>query len=110
MVEAEISSSEIERYHRQILLNELGLEGQFKLKASKVLVIGAGGLGSPLLLYLAGAGIGKIGIVDGDVVEKINLHRQVIHSTKNVKVNKAESAKLFLHELNPEVEIETYPF
>ncbi|CAG9320934.1 unnamed protein product [Blepharisma stoltei] len=108
MVEAELSPAEIERYHRQILLREFGLEGQKKLKSAKVLVIGAGGLGSPLLLYLAGAGIGTIGIVDGDVVETINLHRQIIHSSNNLKINKAESARRLLQELNPEIKLEIY--
>ena len=73
-----LSKAEVERYHRQLLLSEMGLEGQAKLKAAKVLVIGAGGLGSPCLLYLAGAGVGTIGILDHDTVERINLHRQVL--------------------------------
>ena len=104
----EIGSDEIERYHRQILLNEMNLGGQLKLKNSKVLVIGAGGLGSPILLYLSGAGIGTIGIVDGDTVEIINLHRQVIHPTSSVKLNKAESAKRMVLSLNPLITVETY--
>ena len=104
----ELSSEEIERYHRQILLTELGLEGQLKLKRSKVLVIGAGGLGSPILLYLAGAGVGTLGIVDGDNVETINLHRQVIHSSSALRINKAESAKRAVLSLNPLVNVETY--
>lgn len=105
----ELTNEEIERYHRQILLTEMGPDGQRKLKQAKILVVGAGGLGSPILLYLSGAGIGKIGIVDGDSVETINLHRQVIHSSSAVKVNKAESAKKAVVLLNPLVEVETYP-
>jgi len=103
-----LAKEEVERYHRQILLKEFGPEAQEKLKASKVLVVGAGGLGSPLLLYLAGAGIGTIGVVDGDKVETINLHRQVIHTTPNT--NKAQSAKDSISSLNPLVTCNAYPF
>ena len=104
----ELSSQEFERYHRQLLLSEMGVEGQQKLKNSKVLVVGAGGLGSPILLYLSGAGIGTIGIVDGDKVETINLHRQVIHSSSSVKINKAENAKQAVLSLNSLVHVEVY--
>lgn len=74
-------------------MKEIGLEGQLKLKGSKVLIIGAGGLGSPASLYLAGSGIGVIGLVDADVVEESNLHRQIIHTEKRVGINKTLSAK-----------------
>jgi len=95
------------RYLRQIPL--IGKEGQKKLKKSSVLVVGAGGLGSVVITYLACAGIGKIGVVDGDVVEEHNLQRQFIHAEKIGK-NKAISAMEFIERLNPEVEIEIYPF
>ena len=87
---------------------EVGLEGQKKLKQAKVLCIGAGGLGSPLALYLAAAGIGKIGILDFDVVDFSNLQRQVIHSEKTIGELKVESAKDRLQELNSDIEIQTY--
>lgn len=89
----ELTKEQLERYSRHITLKEFGVEGQKKLLASKVLVIGTGGLGSPVLMYLAAAGIGTIGIVDDDVVDYSNLQRQVIHQTKDVGVLKTESAK-----------------
>ena len=79
--EIQLNKEEYERYSRHIILPEVGLEGQKRLKAASVLCIGTGGLGSPLLLYLAAAGVGRIGIVDFDIVDNSNLHRQVIHST-----------------------------
>ena len=94
-----------DRYSRHLLLPEVGVVGQQKLLDSKVLAIGAGGLGSPALMYLAAAGVGTIGIVDSDVVEHSNLQRQVIHSTDTVGVLKAESAKEFIRKLNPDVEV-----
>ena len=100
-----LTESEKFRYNRQIKLSELGIEGQLKLKNSKVIVIGAGGLGSSCLMHLAGSGIGKICIIDNDVVDIQNLHRQIIHTMKNVGNNKAISAKQFINELNPEVEV-----
>jgi adenylyltransferase and sulfurtransferase len=105
----ELNLNEVERYHRQILLSEMGPKGQEKLKKAKVLVIGAGGLGSPILSYLSGAGIGTIGVVDGDTVEIINLHRQVLHATSNTKLNKAESARQAILSLNPLINVEVYP-
>ncbi|MTH15440.1 HesA/MoeB/ThiF family protein [Flavobacterium sp. LC2016-01] len=96
------------RYNRQIILPEIGAEGQQKLSKSKVLVIGAGGLGASILPYLASAGVGKIGIVDDDVVEISNLHRQVIYKTSAVGKSKAEEAKLMISELNPEIEVEAF--
>lgn len=97
------------RYHRQIILPEIGVSGQEKLEASKVLVIGAGGLGCPVLQYLTAAGIGKIGIVDFDVVDISNLHRQILYGTNAVGVNKAIAAKQRLTDLNPAITIHAYP-
>ena len=94
-----LTESDKFRYNRQIKLSELGLEGQLRLKNSKVIVIGAGGLGSSCLMHLAGSGIGKICIIDNDVVDIQNLHRQIIHNMKTVGMNKAISAKKFINEL-----------
>jgi len=104
----ELKKEDIERYCRQIILPEIGLSGQQLLKNSKVLIVGAGGLGSPCLMYLSGAGIGEIGIIDGDCVDNSNLHRQVIHSTLNKGKNKAKSASEFIKSFNPLVNIITY--
>lgn len=101
----ELTSDQRERYARQIRLPGFGEEGQRRLATSKVLVVGAGGLGSPALLYLAAAGVGTIGIVDDDVVDLTNLQRQVIHSTANVGVPKTVSAARAVHDLNPEVQV-----
>lgn len=90
----ELTNTEFERYSRQLIMNDIGKGGQMKLKAAKVLVIGAGGLGSPAALYLAGAGIGTIGLVDADTVDESNLHRQVIHSEERLDMNKTQSAKI----------------
>lgn len=103
-----LSKEEISRYARQIVLPEVGLEGQRKLKASSVLIVGAGGLGSPVALYLAAAGIGHIGIVDYDAVDKGNLHRQVLHSDRTVGVAKVESAVNRLADLNPNIQVDGY--
>ena len=100
-----LSKEELARYHRHIIMPEVGLEGQKKLKAAKVLTVGAGGLGSPLALYLAAAGVGKIGIVDFDAVEASNLQRQIIHSTDDIGRPKLQSAAKRLKALNPNVEI-----
>lgn len=100
-----LRDDQIERYSRQILLPNIGGKGQEKLLKASVLVIGAGGLGSPASLYLAAAGVGKIGIVDSDAVELSNLQRQILHSTKDVGRPKAESAKARLMSLNPDVEV-----
>ena len=99
----DFSDTQIERYARHLVLPEIGDEGQAKLLASSVLVIGAGGLGSPLLLYLAAAGVGRIGVVDDDAVDLSNLQRQVVHDSSNVGMSKVESAKARLAEINPEV-------
>lgn len=102
------SPEEFQRYSRHFILPEVGLEGQKKLKAASVLLIGAGGLGSPLAMYLAAAGVGRLGLVDFDVVEASNLQRQVIHSTANIGKPKLASAKSFIEGVNPHVEVETY--
>ena len=104
----ELDRDEILRYSRHLIMPEVALEGQKKLKAAKVLCIGAGGLGSPLALYLAAAGVGRLGIVDFDVVDFTNLQRQIIHSTANVGRPKLDSAKERIAEINPFVEVDTY--
>ncbi len=98
-----------ERYQRQMILKEFGVEGQRKLLRAKVLVIGAGGLGCSALQYLAGAGVGTIGIVDDDMVSLSNLHRQILYSVKDIGFNKAERATEVLQQLNPEIKIIAYP-
>ncbi len=103
-----LSHEEILRYSRHLLIPEVGLEGQRKLKAASVLVIGTGGLGSPVALYLAAAGVGRIGLVDYDVVDSSNLQRQVIHGTSGVGVLKVESARRRMLDLNPDIEVTTY--
>ena len=103
------SSISYERYHRQIILKEFGEAGQRKLLQAKVLVIGAGGLGCPALQYLAAAGVGTIGIVDDDIVSLSNLHRQVLYSSKDVGLPKAEKAAEFLRNLNTEIKIIALP-
>ncbi len=103
-----LTRDEILRYSRHLLIPEVGLEGQRKLKASSALIIGTGGLGSPVALYLAAAGIGHIGLVDYDVVDSSNLQRQVIHGTSTVGKLKVESAKAKLLDLNPDIEVDVY--
>ena len=105
-----LSNEEVARYSRHLIMPEVGMEGQRKLKASSILLIGAGGLGSPLGLYLAAAGIGRLGLVDFDVVDASNLQRQVLHGTKDVGRPKLDSAKDRLNDINPHVEVETYGF
>src|ERR1700755_324691 len=102
------SKEELARYNRHIIIPEFGLEAQKKLKASKVLVVGSGGLGSPVLLYLAAAGIGTIGIVDFDVVDDSNLQRQILFGVEEVGKPKVEAARRRLQSLNPHVEIKIY--
>lgn len=106
---SDLTEKQIERYSRQIILPEIGGAGQKKLLQAKVLLIGCGGLGSPCAYYLAGAGIGKIGLIDSDVVELNNLQRQIVHFIKDIGKGKAESAKEKLNSINPEIEIVTYP-
>jgi len=103
-----LSHEEILRYSRHLLIPDVGLEGQRKLKASAVLVIGTGGLGSPVALYLAAAGIGHIGLVDYDVVDSSNLQRQVIHGTASIDKLKVESARERMLDLNPAIQVEIY--
>jgi molybdopterin/thiamine biosynthesis adenylyltransferase len=100
-----LTNHQIERYSRHIILPEIGGKGQEKLLKAKVFCIGAGGLGSPIALYLAAAGVGTIGIIDDDVVDLSNLQRQILHSTKTVDLNKVDSAKATLSALNPDINI-----
>lgn len=104
-----LSASQVERYSRQIILPELGMPGQRKLLASRVLVVGAGGLGAPVIMYLASAGVGTIGIVDGDLVDRSNLHRQPVHRDQDVGGGKVDSAKRFVTALNPDVSVVSHP-
>lgn len=104
----ELSELEIQRYSRHIILQDVGGKGQLKLKRAKVLLIGAGGLGSPAGLYLAAAGIGTIGLVDGDVVDLSNLQRQIMHSTATLGKPKVESGKQTLSAINPEITVNAY--
>jgi len=103
-----LSKEEVQRYSRHLLLPEVGMEGQLKLKAAKVLCIGAGGLGSPLSMYLAAAGVGTLGLVDFDVVDFTNLQRQILHSTADVGRKKLDSAAETLAGINPQVEVRKF--
>jgi adenylyltransferase/sulfurtransferase len=103
-----LEAEEIKRYSRHLILPEIGMDGQRRLKAASVLCIGAGGLGSPVAMYLAAAGIGRVGIVDFDVVDYSNLQRQIIHGTPDVGRSKLQSAKDTINALNPHVQVETY--
>src|SRR5437016_11470392 len=105
---ASLSNEEILRYSRHLIMPEVGMEGQLKLKNSKVLLIGTGGLGAPLGLYLAAAGIGKLGLVDFDVVDFTNLQRQVTFGSEDVGKPKAEAARARLSSLNPAIRIDTF--
>ncbi|GAN59348.1 molybdopterin biosynthesis protein [Acetobacter cibinongensis] len=105
----DFTENEIQRYSRHILLPEVGGTGQAALRAASVLIVGAGGLGSPAALYLAAAGVGRIGLVDDDVVELSNLQRQILHDTAAVGHRKVESAKSRLAALNPDIQIDTWP-
>jgi len=105
-----LTSEEIQRYKRHLVLREVGGQGQQKLKAARVLVVGAGGLGSPVIMYLAAAGVGTIGVIDDDHVSLDNLQRQVVHETAQVGAPKVESAKQTIGRLNPHVTIKTHPF
>ena len=104
----DLSRDEIQRYARHLIIPDVGIEGQKRLKAARVLLIGAGGLGSPLALYLAAAGVGHIGLVDFDVVDVTNLQRQVLHGTKDIGRLKLDSARERIADLNPFVELTTY--
>lgn len=103
-----LSEAQFRRYARHLILNEVGEEGQAKLLGSRVLVVGAGGLGSPLLMYLAAAGIGTLGVVDDDEVDSTNLQRQIIHATASIGQHKTVSARTTLAALNPDVCVESY--
>jgi len=103
-----LSNDEISRYSRHLVLSDVGVKGQEALKNARVLVIGAGGLGSPALLYLAAAGVGQIGIVDGDTVDESNLQRQIIHSVETIGVSKCVSAQQRIREINPHVNVRIY--
>ena len=104
----DFTPEQIERYSRHILLQDVGVEGQEKILNARVLVVGAGGLGAPVSLYLAAAGVGTIGLVDPDVVDLSNLQRQVIHFTKDVGTPKVQSAKEKIEAINPDVKVQTY--
>ncbi len=104
----ELSEQEIQRYSRHIILQDVGGKGQLKLKRAKVLLIGAGGLGSPAALYLAAACVGTIGLVDGDVVDLSNLQRQILHSTATVGQPKVESGRKTLTAINPDISVNVY--
>lgn len=103
-----LSNEQLERYSRHIILKEIGVRGQKKLLESKVLIIGAGGLGAPAALYLAAAGVGTIGIADADLVDLSNLQRQVIHTTNDIGKKKAESAAETMRAINPDITVNTY--
>ena len=105
----ELSAEDKARYARHLTLPQIGTEGQAQLKASKVFCVGAGGLGSPALLYLAAAGIGHLSIIDDDNIERSNLQRQILHADEDVGASKAESAMLRLRELNPSISVEVHP-
>src|SRR5713101_855609 len=101
-----LTPEELSRYGRQLVLSEIGVAGQERLRRAQALVVGAGGLGSPAALYLAAAGVGTIGIIDDDVVDATNLQRQIVHSTERLGESKAESAKRTLQALNPDVTVQ----
>ena len=103
-----LTPEEIQRYKRHLVLKEVGGQGQQRLKAARVLIVGAGGLGSPLIMYLAAAGVGALGIIDDDTVSLDNLQRQIVHDTPHVGVPKVESAREAVARLNPHVTVETY--
>ena len=104
----ELSSTELKRYARHLVLPEVGVEGQKKLKAASVLIVGAGGLGSPVALYLAAAGVGRIGLVDFDVVDESNLQRQIIYGQSDIGCLKAESARDAMIGINPYVVVQLH--
>ena len=104
----QLTNEEIKRYSRHLIMPEVGVDGQRRLKAGSVLCIGAGGLGSPAAMYLAAAGVGRIGLVDFDVVDFSNLQRQIIHGTSSVGKTKLQSAKERLLDLNPNIQVDTY--
>src|SRR5437870_12930222 len=108
LAKTSLSAQEINRYSRHLIMPEVGVDGQKRLKASSILLIGAGGLGSPLALYLAAAGVGRLGLIDFDIVDFSNLQRQVLHGTPDVGRPKLQSAKDRLQAINPEVKVDLY--
>jgi adenylyltransferase/sulfurtransferase len=108
MTDINLSTAEITRYARHLILPQVGHTGQLKLKAARVLIVGTGGLGSPVSLYLAAAGVGQIGLVDFDIVDSTNLQRQIVHGESTIGTPKVESAAARLHDLNPYITITTY--
>jgi ThiF family len=106
--EETLSNDEIRRYSRHLVLSNVGIRGQLAMKQAAVLVIGAGGLGSPVLLYLAAAGVGHVGIVDADVVDESNLQRQIIHTVSTIHTSKCQSAQQSMHQINPYVQVRIY--
>jgi adenylyltransferase/sulfurtransferase len=104
----DFTDAQLERYSRHIILEEVGIEGQEKIRRAKILIIGAGGLGSPAALYLAAAGTGTIGIVDHDKVEISNLQRQITHFTSDIKTPKVDSAAQKMRAINPDISVKTY--
>jgi molybdopterin-synthase adenylyltransferase len=104
----DFTEEQLERYSRHILLDDVGVDGQEKLLQAKVLIIGAGGLGSPAALYLAAAGVGTVGIIDNDVVEISNLQRQIAHFTKDISIAKVDSAAEKMQAINPDITVRTY--
>ena len=105
----ELTEEQFQRYARHLILDEVGEEGQIRLLSSRVLVVGAGGLGSPLLLYLAAAGVGTLGVTDADRVDLTNLQRQIVHATDRIGALKVDSARHTLAAVNPGVRVETHP-
>lgn len=103
-----LTHGEIERYKRQLVLKEIGGQGQQRIKAARVLVIGAGGIGAPVMFYLAAAGVGTLGVIDDDVVSLDNLHRQIVHDTAHVGATKVDSARDAIGRLNPHVQMRTH--
>ena len=103
-----LTKKQIKRYSRQLILKKIGPIGQQKLLNSKVLVIGAGGLGSPVLIYLAGLGIGNIGIIDHDKVDLSNLHRQILFETKDLKKSKSKTASIKIKKINPDIKVKFF--
>ena len=104
----ELSEAQFHRYARHLILDEVGEEGQERLLAARVLIVGAGGLGSPLLLYLAAAGVGTLGVIDHDRVDLTNLQRQIAHSTERVGIAKVESVRQAIASVNPEIRVEAH--
>ena len=105
---AELTIDEVKRYSRHLIIPEVGMTGQKRLKNARVLCVGAGGLGSPALLYLAAAGVGTLGVIDFDIVDESNLQRQIIHGQSDIGKLKAESARESIAEINPYVDVQVH--